>query len=300
MGWQAAASLNVLIALCYVLISGLILQGLLRTRQLTSNPLAVATAAIFTTCALHHGHHAAHLMIAFGGGAHDLSGIREVFGEWHTVLIDAVGAAVAVTYLGLRRNYKTLLNTPAMFDDAVRVAAEERLRELAFTDQLTGIPNRASYQQHADALVGDLRPVAVLFVDLDGFKAINDRHGHDTGDRLLHDVAQHLAAGLGDGESVFRLGGDEFVVVGVGHGPAEAAELVERVRSTIAAPIQVRDGAVVVSASIGLATGVARTGIDQLLRHADAAMYARKGLNRQLLVPPSRSGTSTVEVSARA
>jgi diguanylate cyclase (GGDEF)-like protein len=223
-----------------------------------------------------------------------------VFGEWHTVLIDAVGAAVAVTYLGLRRNYKALLNTPAMFDDAVRVAAQERLRELAFTDQLTGIPHRAAYQQHADGLVGDRRPVAVLFVDLDGFKAINDRHGHDIGDRLLHDVAQHLAAGLSDGESVFRLGGDEFVVVGVGHGPAEAAELVERVRSTIAAPIQVRDGAVVVSASIGLAIGVAQTGIDQLLRHADAAMYARKGLSRQVLVPPSRSGTSTVEVSARA
>jgi hypothetical protein len=72
LGWQAAASLNVLIALCYVLISCLILQGFLRTRQLTSNPLAVATAAIFTTCALHHGHHAAHLMIAFGGGAQPL------------------------------------------------------------------------------------------------------------------------------------------------------------------------------------------------------------------------------------
>lgn len=290
-------SLNVLIAICYVLIAGLILQGLIRTRQLTTNPLAVATAAIFTTCAVHHGHHALHLLTDFGGVAGDveLDAVRAVFGEWHTVLIDTVGAAVAVTYLGLRRSYKALLNTPAMFDDAVRVAAEARLRSLAFTDLLTGIPNRAAYQQYADALVGDSRPVAVLFIDLNGFKAINDQHGHDMGDRLLREVAQHLAAGMSDGEAVFRLGGDEFVVIGVGHGPSEVAELVSRVRSAIAHPVAVRDGVVTIAASVGVATGIAGTGIDQLLRHADAAMYSIKGLSRQVVIPPARSGTPTGE-----
>ena len=73
--------------------------------------------------------------------------MRAVFGEWHTVLIDGIGAAVAVPYLGLRHSYKALLNTPAMSDDAVRIAAEQQLRRLAYTDLLTGIPNRAAYQQ---------------------------------------------------------------------------------------------------------------------------------------------------------
>lgn len=84
-------TLNVLIALCYVVISALIVQGLVRTSQLTTNPLAVATAAICTTCAVHHGHHAAHLLFAFGHGADagGLVAVREVFGEWLTVAIGA-------------------------------------------------------------------------------------------------------------------------------------------------------------------------------------------------------------------
>ena len=107
--------------------------------------VAVGLNAIFATCAAHHGHHATHVWFAFGtGGTAHLDSVRAVFGEWHTVLIDVLGAAVAVTYLGLRRSYGALLRTPAMFDDAVRMAAQERLRELAFTDLLTGVPNRAS------------------------------------------------------------------------------------------------------------------------------------------------------------
>ncbi|MBW3647564.1 MAG: GGDEF domain-containing protein, partial [Actinobacteria bacterium] len=236
---------------CYVLISLLILQGLTRTRQLTTNSLAVATAAIFTTCALHHGHLSLELLIPFGGAEHaqELAAARAAASGWHMVLIDALGATVGIIYLGLRRSYKALLNTPAMFDDAVRVAAERQLRELAFTDLLTGIPNRAAYQLHADQLAGDGRPVAVLFVDLDGFKAINDQHGHDAGDRLLREVAQHLAAAVGKGEAVFRLGGDEFVVVAVGCEASAAQALVERMRCAIARPVSVRDGTVGIAAS---------------------------------------------------
>lgn len=291
MGWELAATLNVLIATCYVLISALIVQGLLRTRQLATNPLAVATAAIFTTCAIHHGHHAAHLMLAFGGAGHadQLGAVRAVFGEWHTVLVDGVGAAVAVIYLGLRRNYKALLNTPAMFDDAVRVAAERQLRELAFTDLLTGIPNRAAYQQYADSLPVDSGPVVVLFIDLDGFKSVNDRHGHDAGDRLLREVAQRMAAGLRENEALSRLGGDEFVLLGVGYDGNAAEQLVDRTRATILAPVAVRDGFVSVDASIGLAVGAAGTGIDRLVRDADAAMYAMKGSGRPVVLPAARS-----------
>ncbi len=294
MGWQLLAALNAVIATCYVLIALLILQGLIRTRQLTTNSLAVATAAIFTTCALHHGHLSLELLIPFGGadGAEELAAARMAASGWHMVLIDALGATVGIIYLSLRRSYKALLNTPAMFDDAVRVAAERQLRQAAFTDLLTGIPNRAAYQLHADDLAGDGRPVAVLFIDLDGFKSINDRHGHDAGDRLLREVAQHLAAAVGEGEAVFRLGGDEFVVVAVGCEPRAATALVERMRSAIARPVLVRDGTVGIAASIGLATGQARSGIDVLLRHADAAMYQVKGASGKLLVPQRRSAES--------
>jgi len=300
MGWQLVAVLNAVIATCYVLIAALILQGLLRTRQLTTNSLAVATAAIFTTCALHHGHLSLELMISFGSAAHaeELAAARVAASGWHMVLIDALGATVGIIYLGLRRSYKALLNTPAMFDDAVRVAAEQQLREVAFTDVLTGIPNRAAYQLHADGLAGAGRSVAVLFIDLDGFKSINDQHGHDAGDRLLRDVAQRLHAGLGDGEAVLRLGGDEFVLIAVGCEPASADALVERTMSTIAGPFLVRDGTVAIAASIGLATGPAGTGIDQLVRHADAAMYRVKGASGELLVPQRRSAESATPGAA--
>jgi diguanylate cyclase (GGDEF)-like protein len=281
MTWQLVVVLNLVIAGCYVAIAFLIAQGLVRTRQLSTNPLALATATIFLTCALHHGHHAAHLMSTFGGSEHAdaLHSVRALFGEWHSVAIDALGALVALTYLALRRSYKALLNTPAMFDDAVRLAAEQQLRDLAYTDQLTGVPNRAAYQRYADHLKDDDRGVIVLFIDLDGFKGINDAYGHDAGDRLLREVAQRVTHGLGARERLFRIGGDEFVVIGIG-GAARAAAFAGRVQGLIRQPIQIREGAVLVGASIGVATGSACTGVDHLLRDADADMYRIKNQPR--------------------
>lgn len=274
MGWQVVVTLNFVIAACYFVIAGLIVQGLVRTRQVFSNHLALATAGIFTTCALHHSEHGLHLLL--GDGTADLRSARQVFGGWHDVAVDALGAAVAVIYLGLRRSYKTLLHTPAMFDDAVRVAAEHRLRELAFTDDLTGIPNRAAYRRYADSMAADDLPVTVCFIDLDGFKAVNDTYGHDAGDRMLHDVAQRISAGLGQ-ERVFRIGGDEFMVIALDLGNADSTHLVARLTDLIGQPVAVRDGEIVIAASIGVASGAARMGVDSLLREADADMYRIKG-----------------------
>jgi diguanylate cyclase (GGDEF)-like protein len=276
MGWLLAGTFNLLIAVCYVMISSLILAGLIRTRQLTSNPLAVATATIFLTCAVHHGHHGLHLLMPIGGAGAQAGAVRAAFGEWHSVAIDAVGLAVALAYLGLRRSYGNLLNTPSMFDDAVRVETERRLREAAYTDQLTALPNRAAYQQLADSLpAGDLR-LAVLLLDLDGFKAINDLHGHEAGDRVLQHVAQTVTAGLLPGEHAFRLGGDEFVLIGVGHDAVAAAEFAARVSARVSTPVAVRGGSLVATASLGVATGIASDGVDRLLREADVAMYEQK------------------------
>jgi diguanylate cyclase (GGDEF)-like protein len=277
MGWELAAALNGLIALCYVAIAGLISLGLIRTRQLSSNPLAVATATIFYTCAVHHAHHGAHLLMTFGEGASpaDLAAVRAVFGEWHTVAVDLVGAAVALTYLGLRRNYKALLNTPQMFDDRVRLAAEQALREVAFKDSLTGIPNRAAYQALADGYADDDRPAVVLFLDLDGFKGVNDRFGHDVGDRVLRDIAQAIAGALREDEYVFRLGGDEMIVIGISHDRAAVEAFKARVEAAVVRPVSTRDGSITIDASCGMATGAARD-IGALLRTADQDMYRIK------------------------
>jgi diguanylate cyclase (GGDEF)-like protein len=277
MSWQLVAGLNLLIAGCYVVISALIVTGLVRTRQLWSNKLGLATAMIFATCALHHWAHALHLLIPEGGGGRaGLEATRQTFDGSHNIAVEVLGAGVALTYLGLRRNYRALLSTPAMFDDAVRAAAEQRLRVMAFTDQLTEVPNRAAYQAYADSLRGDPRPVAVLFADLDGFKQINDSQGHEAGDRLLREVAQRMLTGLRPAERLFRVGGDEFVVVGVGLAEAEADDLRDRVEWLVSAPFVTREGAVSVRASIGTSWDANGNQVDRLVREADVEMYRVK------------------------
>ncbi len=288
MGWVMVVVLNAIISGCYLGIVFHIVRGLLATGQMRTNPLAVATAAIFTTCAVHHGHHALHLT---GVGVADqqvLVGMRNVFGEWHSVLVDLLGAVVAITYLGLRRTYRGLLNTPAMFEDAVRAATEERLRVASVTDQLTGLPNRAAFEAFKDELPDAAEGLTVLFIDLDGFKAVNDAHGHDAGDRLLHDLAQRVLRSVGPGEQVFRFGGDEFVVIARHDAAGDVADLVERVRLLLCAPVHVRDGDVQVGASIGVAVGRVHEGLDALLRRADALMYAQKRDTVLGILPPPR------------
>ena len=277
MGWQLAAGLNLSIAIAYVAIGYLIFLGLKRTNQLRTNKLALATGTIFITCAIHHAHHGIHLLGLIGHhSAYDLGVVRSTMGGVHSVAIDLLGAVVAFVYLGLRRSYVALLHTPAMFEDAVRVEAEQRLSKLAYTDALTGCANRTAYQEYVDGLAGSNTPVAMVFMDVDGFKQVNDLHGHDLGDRLLSQLGGRLAAAVSSSERVFRLGGDEFVIVQVGQTPEGLDNLVTRCRATIHEPMLVREGVLWLSASIGWATGPADDKLDRLLRQADQAMYEAK------------------------
>lgn len=157
----------------------------------------------------------------------------------------------------------------------------QRLQALAHSDALTGLPNRRGLEQALDAAlagVDETRPLAVFLADLDGFKAVNDAHGHEAGDALLALVAQRLRAALRQGDLVARLGGDEFVVLAEGLGDGEAARAFgERLVQAFAAPFEL--GAL--RCTIGLTVGVAlapQEGRDAvvLLRRADAAMYAGK------------------------
>ncbi|MDT3395946.1 diguanylate cyclase CdgB [Streptomyces sp. B1866] len=118
--------------------------------------------------------------------------------------------------------------------------------------------------------------LAVLFCDLDGFKSINDRFGHHTGDAVLIEVARRLSVAVRDGDTVARLGGDEFVVLADGLGRADAADLAVRLRNAITPPIRVEGRAVRVGASIGI--GWARCGqtAEEVLQSADQRMYVEK------------------------
>jgi diguanylate cyclase (GGDEF)-like protein len=275
MGWQAVVALNLVIVVCYLAISMTIFMGLRTTRQLLSNRLAVATGTIFMSCALHHGHHAFHLLVV-EGPAGQTDALRAAFGTVHGVATDALGALVAVVYLALRRSYGTLLSTPAMFEDQVRLATEQRLREMVYVDALSGCGNRAAYDKAVDDLTGSQDMVGVVFMDLDVFKAINDTYGHEAGDRVLRLIGGRLALAMGEGESAYRLGGDEFVLLQVGRDVAAVSDLAVRCRALVAEPVSMREGWVTCTASVGMAHGPVSAGLQNLLREADTHMYSAK------------------------
>jgi diguanylate cyclase (GGDEF)-like protein/PAS domain S-box-containing protein len=168
-------------------------------------------------------------------------------------------------------------------DVTERLALQEQFEHLAFHDALTGLPNRALF---ADRVAHALRkrttrtaPPTVLFVDLDGFKAVNDSAGHAVGDALLVHAARRLQASVRAEDTVARLGGDEFAALLEGEAgthPSRARDVAERILSALTQPYQIAGKEALVSASIGMT--IARPGVtpDELLHQADKAMYEAK------------------------
>ncbi|MBL7257941.1 GGDEF domain-containing protein [Paractinoplanes lichenicola] len=154
--------------------------------------------------------------------------------------------------------------------------ARRQLHYQAAHDGLTGLPNRAELDAHAASLDG--RAMAVLLLDLNGFKAVNDTRGHAAGDEVLRAVGARLGTGLRDGDLAGRIGGDEFVVVLADAGFDTASELAARLRTAVCEPIDVGGRPVTVGVSIGVAARTAGdpTGLEALSLAADAAMYAEK------------------------
>ncbi|MFK0296007.1 diguanylate cyclase CdgB [Streptomyces sp. NPDC090442] len=129
----------------------------------------------------------------------------------------------------------------------------------------------------ADGVEDDgAKGLAVLFCDLDGFKSINDRFGHNTGDAVLIEVARRLTSGVRDGDTVARLGGDEFVVLADGLGTADAQDLAVRLRNAIIPPIRVEGRAVRVGASFGIGWASCGMTAEEVLESADQRMYVEK------------------------
>jgi diguanylate cyclase (GGDEF)-like protein/PAS domain S-box-containing protein len=166
-----------------------------------------------------------------------------------------------------------------------RVKAEQRLRELATHDSLTGLPNRTLLHERLQEMLDNCPPgamVAVLFLDLDRFKEVNDSLGHDLGDALLCEVAARLRAVLRPEDTVARLGGDEFVVAAhCAYGREGARGIATRLLETLASPVRVGAQEVMAAASIGIGMypedGATR---ELLFQSADTAMYRAKAGGR--------------------
>jgi len=155
---------------------------------------------------------------------------------------------------------------------------EQQLSYAAYHDALTGLGNLARARQLLEHCFDGVANRAVVLVDLDGFKAVNDTFGHEQGDALLAEVAVRLVSCLRDGDEVVRLGGDEFLVV---MGEARHVDvLARRVLEALRAPMLVRGLALSVSASVGTADAADACSPDELLRNADLAMYAAKDAGR--------------------
>jgi diguanylate cyclase len=207
----------------------------------------------------------------------------------------AIGVEVVVVALLIARQAITLVENVQLLD---RVSeGRQRLAHQAFHDALTGLPNRALFRDRLDHALAMRRRagggLAVLFLDLDDFKAVNDRYGHAVGDKLLRVAAERIATGVRDGDTVARLGGDEFAVLLEGSGDAEgiARGLLEALRR----PYDLDGRLVTIGASVGLVEAADRamhrvddrTGestADWLVRRADAAMYAGKRGGKNTLI----------------
>ncbi|HEX8963240.1 MAG TPA: EAL domain-containing protein [Rhodocyclaceae bacterium] len=160
--------------------------------------------------------------------------------------------------------------------------AEKHVRRLAFNDTLTGLPNRVLFAENLNRAIeraeSASQSLAVLFLDLDRFKFVNDTLGHEIGDRLLKAVASRIKYCVRSTDCVARLGGDEFtVLLDELHDPAFAANVAQKICRTLAAAFEIDGQEIFVSASIGISVFPTDGGdVSTLLRHADTAMYRAK------------------------
>jgi diguanylate cyclase (GGDEF)-like protein len=182
----------------------------------------------------------------------------------------------------------TILRLEHKAIDQVRL--EEELFHAAVTDPLTGIPNRRWFQERASAAMVEAsrhgHPLAAVFIDIDHFKQINDRLGHETGDLVLKEAARRIDAARRAEDLLCRYGGEEFVLLLPHADLRQAATFAERVRAAVASvPFPVKGESLIVTISIGVACRHVEDPLEALLQCADQAMYRAKegGRNRVVL-----------------
>ena len=195
-----------------------------------------------------------------------------------------------LTISAVRNAQGHIIRYAGMFADITQQKAHERrLEQIAHYDALTGLPNRVlladRLRQAMAQSVRRAEKLVLVFIDLDGFKLINDTHGHATGDKLLIALASRMSSSLREGDTLARIGGDEFVAVLIDlDTPSTAHPVLERMRLAAAQPFLIDGLELQVSASLGVVFYPQQTEMDaeQLLRQADQAMYQAKqaGKNR--------------------
>ena len=210
---------------------------------------------------------------------------RQVTREWRHRVKDG-----RIIYVDITLHRLDFAGRPAMLvlaqDITERRELDDRLRHQAFHDTLTGLANRALFRDRVEqAMARGLRSkesCAVLFIDLDNFKAINDSVGHTAGDAVLIEVARRLRGSLRPSDTAARLGGDEFAVLIEGVSKdAKATRVARRVAESLKRPVEVDDDVWFISGSIGIAfSGEGGENVDAILRNADVAMYDAKRRGR--------------------
>ena len=163
-------------------------------------------------------------------------------------------------------------------------ALKEQLRHQAFHDSLTELPNRMLFTEHVARSLALGLETAVLFLDLDDFKAVNDTHGHPVGDELLVAFSDRLKACVRPADVPARLGGDEFAVLADGSNAEEVERVAARLVEALSEPFRIEGKAISVQASVGIAFATATSTADELVRNADVAMYDAKQAGKRRFV----------------
>jgi diguanylate cyclase (GGDEF)-like protein len=222
-------------------------------------------------------------------GGHPATGAPDLPGGWRTLAapVGRPGARTAVVAVHRPGPDAEPFSEPdqdflaaaanVLGSAAVRFADEREIRHRSTHDALTDLPNRSSLLTRLAHTLKQYR-TAVVFIDLDGFKTINDTYGHQTGDQLLREVARRLRAAVRPDDLVARLAGDEFAVLCERVGsPAAVEQLAQRIIATIKEPVVLPEATVRISASAGVA--ISHPGLvdpDRLLNASDIAMYTAK------------------------
>jgi diguanylate cyclase (GGDEF)-like protein len=216
--------------------------------------------------------------------------------------ISVAGITIGFIVASITAQPKRLTITPRLAERLKGLAAQasiainnarlvDQIRHQALHDPLTGLPNRSLILDRTEQMLSRARrgaiPVAALFIDLDGFKDVNDTLGHGVGDLLLRSVAERLSISMRESDSIGRLGGDEFVVLVDGATVDSGPELVaDRLLEVLRAPFEldgISGGAITLTASIGIAMGT-RPSAPELLRDADIALYEAKAVGKNCSV----------------